>query len=40
VRATDELIGEYKDRGFLFTTVPAMMQMGSRVNVPCGTAAR
>jgi peptidoglycan-N-acetylglucosamine deacetylase len=27
VRATDELIGEYKQRGFAFVTVPAMMQM-------------
>jgi len=27
VRATDELIAEYKDRGFLFTTVTEMMQM-------------
>jgi peptidoglycan/xylan/chitin deacetylase (PgdA/CDA1 family) len=40
VRATDELIGEYKDRGFLFTTVPEMMQMRPNVHVPFGAAAR
>ena len=27
VRATDELIAEYKDRGFAFVTVPEMMRM-------------
>jgi peptidoglycan-N-acetylglucosamine deacetylase len=27
VQATDELIGEYKQRGFSFVSVPAMMQM-------------
>jgi peptidoglycan/xylan/chitin deacetylase (PgdA/CDA1 family) len=28
VRATDELIAEYKQRGFQFVTVPEMMRMG------------
>ena len=40
VRATDELIGEYKDRGFLFTTVTEMMQMRPGAEVPFGAAAR
>jgi peptidoglycan-N-acetylglucosamine deacetylase len=40
VRATDELIREYKDRGFLFTTVTEMMQMRPGVAVPFGAAAR
>jgi peptidoglycan/xylan/chitin deacetylase (PgdA/CDA1 family) len=40
VRATDELIGEYKDRGFLFTTVTEMMQMRPGVNVPFGATVR
>ena len=37
VRATDELIAEYKDRGFAFATVPEMMQM--RSGPQAGTAA-
>src|ERR1700687_4841330 len=40
VRATDQLIGEYKDRGFLFTTVTEMMQMRPGVQVPFGAPAR
>jgi len=36
VRATDELIGEYRDRGYLFTTVPEMMQMREGVEIPFG----
>jgi peptidoglycan-N-acetylglucosamine deacetylase len=40
VRATDELIGEYKNRGFAFVTVPEMMQMRPGVRVPFGAAAQ
>jgi peptidoglycan-N-acetylglucosamine deacetylase len=40
VRATDQLIGEYKDRGFQFTTVTEMMQMRPGVRVPFGAVAR
>jgi peptidoglycan/xylan/chitin deacetylase (PgdA/CDA1 family) len=40
VKATGELIREYKDRGYLFTTVPEMMQMRTGVQVPFGSAAR
>lgn len=40
IRATDELIREYKDRGFVFTTVPEMMQMRPGVQMPFGVAAR
>jgi peptidoglycan-N-acetylglucosamine deacetylase len=43
VRASDELIAEYKQRGFLFTTVPAMMQMGPGsgcAGACCGAAAK
>jgi peptidoglycan/xylan/chitin deacetylase (PgdA/CDA1 family) len=40
VKATDELIREYKDKGFLFTTVPEMMQLRSGVQLPFGTRAR
>jgi peptidoglycan/xylan/chitin deacetylase (PgdA/CDA1 family) len=40
VRATDELIREYKDRGFLFTTVTEMMQMRAGMQVPFGAAVR
>ncbi len=40
VKATDELIREYKDRGYLFTTVTEMMQMRAEVQVPFGSAAR
>jgi peptidoglycan-N-acetylglucosamine deacetylase len=36
VRATDALIAEYKDRGFVFTTVPEMMQMRTGMHVPFG----
>jgi peptidoglycan/xylan/chitin deacetylase (PgdA/CDA1 family) len=39
VRATDELIAEYKDRGFLFTTVTEMMQMRPGVEMPFGARA-
>jgi chitin deacetylase len=34
VRATDELIAEYKDRGFAFVTVPEMMQMRPAAQAP------
>jgi peptidoglycan/xylan/chitin deacetylase (PgdA/CDA1 family) len=40
VRATDELIGEYKDRGFVFTTVTEMMQMRPGMHVPFGAPVR
>ena len=40
VRATDELIREYKDRGFVFATVPEMMQMRAGMQVPFGAVAR
>jgi peptidoglycan/xylan/chitin deacetylase (PgdA/CDA1 family) len=40
VRATDELIGEYKQRGFAFVTVPEMMQMRPGVELPFGASAR
>ena len=36
VRATDELIAEFKDRGYLFTTVTEMMQMRPGVELPFG----
>jgi peptidoglycan/xylan/chitin deacetylase (PgdA/CDA1 family) len=36
VRATGELIREYKDRGYLFTTVTEMMQMRPGVQMPFG----
>ena len=36
VRATGELIREYKDRGYLFTTVTEMMQMREGVQMPFG----
>jgi peptidoglycan/xylan/chitin deacetylase (PgdA/CDA1 family) len=39
VRATDELIAEYKDRGYLFTTVTEMMQMRPGVELPFGARA-
>lgn len=40
VRATDQLISEYKDRGYLFTTVTEMMQMRPGVQMPFGAGAR
>lgn len=40
LRAVDELIAEYKDRGFTFLTVPEMMQMRPGMQVPFGAAAR
>jgi peptidoglycan/xylan/chitin deacetylase (PgdA/CDA1 family) len=40
VRATDELIAEYKQRGFAFVTVPAMLAMQRAVQPPVGKAAR
>jgi peptidoglycan/xylan/chitin deacetylase (PgdA/CDA1 family) len=40
VKATDELIREYKDKGFLFTTVTEMMQMRPGVEMPFGARAR
>jgi peptidoglycan/xylan/chitin deacetylase (PgdA/CDA1 family) len=36
VRATDELIREYKDKGFVFTTVTEMMQIRPGVQMPFG----
>jgi len=39
VRATDELIAEYKDKGYLFTTVTEMMQMRPGVEMPFGARA-
>ena len=38
VRATDELIAEYKQRGFSFVTIPEMMKMRSSSQTP-GVAA-
>jgi peptidoglycan/xylan/chitin deacetylase (PgdA/CDA1 family) len=40
VKATAELIREYKDRGFMFTTVTEMMQMRPGVQMPFGVRAR
>jgi peptidoglycan-N-acetylglucosamine deacetylase len=40
VQATNQLISEYKDRGYLFTTVPEMMQMRPGVQMPLGAGAR
>jgi peptidoglycan/xylan/chitin deacetylase (PgdA/CDA1 family) len=40
VRATDELVGEYKQRGFRFLTVPEMMRMLPSAGVPAEAAAR
>ena len=40
VRATDELIKEYKDRGYLFTTVTEMMQMRPGAEVPYGAGLK
>ena len=40
VQATDELIREYKDKGFLFTTVPELMQMRPGVEMPFGAGAK
>lgn len=37
LRATGELISEYKDRGFQFTTVTEMMQVGPDVSMPFET---
>ena len=34
VRASDELIGEYKDKGFVFMTVTELMQMRPGVEMP------
>jgi peptidoglycan/xylan/chitin deacetylase (PgdA/CDA1 family) len=39
VKATDELIAEYKDKGFLFTTVPELMQLRPGAEVPYGARA-
>jgi peptidoglycan-N-acetylglucosamine deacetylase len=36
VRATDELIAQYKDRGFAFLTVPEMMQLRPGLQIPFG----
>jgi peptidoglycan/xylan/chitin deacetylase (PgdA/CDA1 family) len=36
VRATGELIREYKERGYLFTTVTEMMQLRPGVKMPFG----
>jgi peptidoglycan/xylan/chitin deacetylase (PgdA/CDA1 family) len=36
VRATDELIAEYKSRGFRFLTVPEMMQLRPEAAIPYG----
>jgi len=36
VRATDTLIGEYKDKGFLFMTATELMQMRPGVRMPFG----
>jgi peptidoglycan/xylan/chitin deacetylase (PgdA/CDA1 family) len=40
VQATAQLIREYKDRGFMFTTVTDMMQMRPGVQMPFGVRAR
>jgi peptidoglycan-N-acetylglucosamine deacetylase len=40
VKASDELIREYKDKGFLFTTVAEMMQMRPGVQMPFGARAK
>ncbi len=40
VHATDELIREYKDKGYLFTTVTEMMQMRPGVQMPFGAGRR
>jgi peptidoglycan/xylan/chitin deacetylase (PgdA/CDA1 family) len=40
VTATGELIREYKDKGYLFVTVPEMMQMRPGVRVPFASAAK
>ena len=40
VKATDELIREYKDKGFVFTTVTEMMQMRPGVEMPFGARAK
>jgi peptidoglycan/xylan/chitin deacetylase (PgdA/CDA1 family) len=34
VRASDQLIGEYKDKGFVFMTVTELMQMRGGVKMP------
>ena len=39
VRATDELIAEYKEHGFSFVTVPEMMQMAQQAESQLGIAA-
>ncbi len=39
VRATDELIAEYKERGFSFVTVPEMLKMAGQAGSPLGAAA-
>ncbi|PSH04122.1 MAG: polysaccharide deacetylase family protein [Acidobacteria bacterium] len=36
VKATDELIREYKEKGYRFTTVPEMMKMCPEVRMPDG----
>ncbi len=36
VAATDELIQEYKDKGFIFTTVTEMMQLRPDIKLPFG----
>jgi peptidoglycan/xylan/chitin deacetylase (PgdA/CDA1 family) len=36
VTATDELIKEYKDKGFIFTTVTEMMQLRPDIKLPFG----
>ena len=40
VTAVDQLIREYKDKGFIFATVPEMMQMRPNVQMPFGSAPR
>ena len=40
VEATDQLIREYKDKGFIFTTVTEMMQMRPGVQLPFGSGPR
>jgi peptidoglycan-N-acetylglucosamine deacetylase len=39
VRAADELITEYKDRGFTFLSIPEMMQLRPGLQVPFGATA-
>lgn len=40
IAATDELIREYQQQGYLFVTVPEMMQMRPGVEMPFGARAK